>query len=254
MYKNNKKQDWQIIGNFSSKVFGNVEVHKSEDGKMTSFKNDGSFYGLSIKDFAIKLSQVNDDKLIANTVRVFASFYDTNLYGKMVKNTVDNKEYSIEHFRNIVAKHNPNLSVVTNDHLMTLINDKTTEWILIDEVGSVNQPSTMDSLVIKDVTNTIQNNSFEGSNNVEQIKAFSDQEIIKWKAWYIDNKAIAKTYNITRDFNSEWNKNLRPDGALAKYRLCFDNEIANKTVSNQAQTINAVAQSNTNTNGLGLNI
>ena len=102
MYKNNKKQDWQIIGNFTSKVFGNVEVHKSEDGKMTSFKNDGSFYGLSIKDFAIKLSQVNDDKLIANTVRVFASFYDTNLYGKMAGGT--NRGPMTDKERDLIAK------------------------------------------------------------------------------------------------------------------------------------------------------
>ena len=190
----NKKQVWELISNFESKVFGNVDIHKTIDGKMTSFKSNGSKYGLSIKEFTMKLSAVNDDKLIADTVKVFASYYDANFYGKMIKDTTDNKEYSIEHFRNIVIQNNENIETVTNNHLMNVINDKDNTFILIDEIGTVNEPSTINKFVIKDVTNTIKNNSYEGTNNVEVVKAFSNDEIIRFKAWYLDIKDTAKTY------------------------------------------------------------
>ena len=249
----NKKQVWELISNFESKVFGNVDIHKTIDGKMTSFKSNGSKYGLSIKEFTMKLSAVNDDKLIADTVKVFASYYDANFYGKMIKDTTDNKEYSIEHFRNIVIQNNENIETVTNNHLMNVINDKDNTFILIDEIGTVNEPSTINKFVIKDVTNTIKNNSYEGTNNVEVVKAFSNDEIIRFKAWYLDNKDTAKTYNITRDFNPEWNKNTKPTSALVKYRACFDNEILNSGINNNIPTVQNTVKT-TSKNSLGLSI
>jgi hypothetical protein len=253
----NKKQEWQLKNSFKSAVFGKVEIHKTIDDSKTSFKSEGSRYGLSIKEFTLKLSAVNDDKLIADTVRVFASYYDANFYGKMVKNTLDNKEYPIEHFRNIVIQNNPNIETVTNNHLMSIINDKNNTYILIDEIGTVNEPSTMNGLVIKDVTKTIKNNSFEGSNNVEVVKKFSDDEIIRFKAWYLDNKDTARTYGITRDFNPEWNEYKNPTSALVKYRKCFDNEILNSGVNNNIPTVQSTTQNTvktTSNNSLGLSI
>ena len=70
---------------------------------------------------------------------------------------------------------------------------------------------------------------------------------------YLDNKDTAKTYNITRDFNPEWNKNTKPTSALVKYRACFDNEILNSGINNNISTVQNTVKT-TSKNSLGLSI
>ena len=78
-------------------------------------------------------------------------------------------------------------------------------------------------------SNDMENNQFEGNKNVSK-RLFNNPMAIRFKAWYPNNKDTARKYDIHRNLNMKYN--TENSNEIDKYIKCYENEIENKSVSN----------------------
>tara|TARA_R100000234_G_scaffold108695_1_gene80221 strand:+ start:240 stop:1004 length:765 start_codon:yes stop_codon:yes gene_type:complete len=237
--KNNNKNTDKILETIITPSGDNLLVKSRDNQNYLYLENSNfkltpnKFLSLFIKDNKLILDEFPKIvKLLKLNEVSKAKYFIKEIKHLETGKTMDYIQFKKEFSKSNYAKNNNlNFKNISQDIILDYVKTNQNNWdVKLEDNNSDNSLFDNDKNDVIDMfSNDMENNQFEGNKNVSK-RLFNNPMAIRFKAWYPNNKDTARKYDIHRNLNMKYN--TENSNEIDKYIKCYENEIENKSVSN----------------------